>query len=110
MGLHIASASQIKMCAKIKEELDFFGMTFLLCIMTGKTWCSMFAISFRIRLVGGTEKWEDRRDLVFCHMCLVGRMKKWKDGKLIYLVEEKSKRMQKCSLYEYTLMHQLHSI
>ena len=35
MELHIASASQIKMCAKIKEELDFFGMTFLLCIMTG---------------------------------------------------------------------------
>ena len=68
MELHIASASQIKMCAKIKEELDFFGMTFLLCIMTGKTWCSMFAISFRIRLVGGTEKWEDRRDLVFCHV------------------------------------------
>ena len=61
MELHIASASQIKMCAKIKEELDFFGMTFLLCIMTGKTWCSMFAISFRICLVGGMEKWEERK-------------------------------------------------
>ena len=25
--------------------------------------------------------WEDRRNLVFFHMCLVGRMKRWKDKK-----------------------------
>ena len=35
------------------------------------------------------EKWEDRRDLVLSHMCLVGRMKKWRDGRLICLVEKK---------------------
>ena len=28
------------------------------------------------------EKWEDRIDLVFSHFCLVGRMEKWRGGKL----------------------------
>ena len=28
------------------------------------------------------EKWEDRKDLVFSHMCLVERMDKWRDEKL----------------------------
>ena len=46
------------------------------------------------------EKWEDRKwredrkDLVFSHMCLVGRVEKWKDGKLFYLVEKKSERIE----------------
>ena len=40
------------------------------------------------------EKWKDRKDLVFPHMCLVGGMKKWKCGKLFCLVEEKSGRKE----------------
>ena len=39
------------------------------------------------------EKWEDR--LVFSYLCLVGKIKKWRDRKLIYLVEKKNKRMEK---------------
>ena len=31
----------------------------------------------------------DRKDLIFPHVCLVGGMKKWRDRKLICLVEEK---------------------
>ena len=40
------------------------------------------------------EKWKNRKDLVFPHMCLVGGMKKWKGGKLFCLVEEKSGRKE----------------
>ena len=40
------------------------------------------------------EKWEDRKDLVLSHMCLVGRMKKWRDEKLICLVEKKNESME----------------
>ena len=56
--------------------------------------------TFRVRLVGGVEKWEDRKwredrkDLIFSRMCLVGRVEKWKDGKLFCLVEKKSKRIE----------------
>ena len=49
----------------------------------------------RVRLVGGVEKWEDRKYLVFFHVCLVGEMKKWEDGKLFCLVEKKSGRIEK---------------
>ena len=35
------------------------------------------------------EKWEDRKYLVFRHVCLVGWMKKWKGGKFFCLVGEK---------------------
>ena len=37
--------------------------------------------------------WEDKKDFVFL-MCLVGIMKKWKDKKLICLVEMKNERME----------------
>ena len=46
-------------------------------------------ISLRVRLVGGVEKWEDRKGLVFSHVCLVGGMEKWEGGKLFCLVGEK---------------------
>ena len=50
------------------------------------------------------EKWKDRKDLVFSHMCLVERIEKWKDGKLFCLIEKKSERIEnkvgiKISLY-----------
>ena len=40
------------------------------------------------------EKWKDRKDLVFSYMCLVGRVKKWRDGKFFCLVEKKSERIE----------------
>ena len=40
------------------------------------------------------EKWEDKKDLVFPRMCLVGGVEKWEDGKLFYLVEKKSGRIE----------------
>ena len=45
-------------------------------------------------LVRGVEKWEDIKNLVFPHVCLVGRMEKWEGGKLFCLVEEKNWRME----------------
>ena len=45
-------------------------------------------------LVRGVEKWEDIKNLVFPHVCLVGRMEKWEGGKLFYLVKEKNGRME----------------
>ena len=40
------------------------------------------------------EKWEDRKNLVFSHVYLVGGMKKRRDRKIFYLVEEKSGRIE----------------
>ena len=40
------------------------------------------------------EKWEDRKDLVFPHVCLVGWMEKWEGGKLFCLVGKKKGRME----------------
>ena len=34
-------------------------------------------------------KWENRKDFMFSHLCLVGRVEKWRDEKLFYLVENK---------------------
>ena len=62
-------------------------------------------IFLRIRLVGRLgserveneeeiEKWKERRDLVFSHMYLVGKMKKWRDEKFICLVEKKNERIE----------------
>ena len=47
-----------------------------------------------VRFVGGVEKWEDRKDLVFPHVCLVGGVQKWADGKLFCLVGKKKERME----------------
>ena len=40
------------------------------------------------------EKWEDRKDLVFTHVCLVGRVEKWEGRKFSCLVEKKSGRIK----------------
>ena len=40
------------------------------------------------------KKWEDIRYLVFFYMCLVEKMEKWGDRKLIYLVEKKNEMMK----------------
>ena len=40
------------------------------------------------------EKWEDRKNLVFPHVCLVGGVEKWDGGKLFCLVEEKKRRIE----------------
>ena len=40
------------------------------------------------------EKWKDRKNLVFPHVCLVGGVEKWDGGKLFYLVEEKKRRIE----------------
>ena len=56
--------------------------------------------SLRVCLVGGVEKWEDRKlwengkHLVFSHVCLVGGMEKWEGGKLFCLLEKKSERIE----------------
>ena len=39
------------------------------------------------------EKWENRRDLDFAHLCLVAMMEKQRDEKFIYF-EKKNKRME----------------
>ena len=40
------------------------------------------------------EKWKDRKDLAFSHLCLVRRVEKWRDEKLFCLVEIKNERMK----------------
>ena len=40
------------------------------------------------------EKLEDRKDLVFPHLCLVRGVEKWRDVKLFCLVEIKNERMK----------------
>ena len=40
------------------------------------------------------EKWEDRKYLVFPHVCLVEEMEKWENGKLFCLVEKKSGKIE----------------
>ena len=50
------------------------------------------------------EKWEDRKYLVFPHVCLVGGVEKWKGEKFFCLVEKKSERIENvvyinCLLY-----------
>ena len=41
-----------------------------------------------ICLVGRVEKWENKRDLIFSNM------EKWKDKKLIYLIEKKNEMIK----------------
>ena len=40
------------------------------------------------------EKWEDKIDLVFPRMYLVGGMEKWEDRKFFCLIEEKSGKIE----------------
>ena len=39
--------------------------------------------SERIENIGRMEKWEDRKVFSFPHLCLVERVEKWRDGKLL---------------------------
>ena len=52
--------------------------------------------------------WEDRKNLVFPCMCLVGGMEKWEGEKLFCLVKKKYED-RKYSLYKLTLMPLLHN-
>ena len=52
----------------------------------------------------GIERWDDKRDLVFSHMCLVERIEKWRNRKLIYLVGEKKWEDEKWNWYKLTHM------
>ena len=62
------------------------------------------------------EKWEERKDLVFPHVCLVGEVKKWEVGKHFCFIENKSGTMKqkwddrKCSLYKLTIISLLHNM
>ena len=40
------------------------------------------------------EKWENRKNLAFPHVCLVGRVEKMEGVKLFCLVGEKNERME----------------
>ena len=40
------------------------------------------------------EKWEDKKDLVFPRVYLIGEMEKLRDGKLVCLDEKKNERMK----------------
>ena len=40
------------------------------------------------------EKWEDRKDLVFPYMCLVGGVENWEGRKIFCLVGKKKERME----------------
>ena len=46
------------------------------------------------KISGRMKKWEDRKNLVFPHVCLVGGMEKCDSGKLFCLVEKKNGRME----------------
>ena len=61
-------------------------------------------MSIRVHLVEGVEKQEDRKNLVFPYVCLVGQMEKWRDGKKFCLVEYKKWEDRKQSLCKFTLM------
>ena len=58
-----------------------------------------------VRLVGGVEKWEDRKDLVFPHVYLVEGVEKWEGGKLFCLVGEKNGRMENVVYINWLLCH-----
>ena len=55
-------------------------------------------------MVRGLEKWDDRKDLDFSHVYLVGKVEKWEGGKKICLVGEKKREDEKCNLYKLTIM------
>ena len=40
------------------------------------------------------KKWEDKKDLIFPHVYLVGGVEKWEGGKLFCLVREKNGRIE----------------
>ena len=40
------------------------------------------------------KKWENKKDLIFSYMCLVGSVKKLEGEKLFYLVKKKDKMIE----------------
>ena len=52
----------------------------------------------------------DSKYLVFFHLCLVVRMKKLRDEKLICLIENTKQDDRKCSLYKFQLISLAQSI
>ena len=56
-----------------------------------------------MEISGRMEKWEDRKNLVFPHVCLVGGVEKWEDGKLFCLVREKNGKMENVVYLYYYL-------
>ena len=56
------------------------------------------------------KKWDDRKDLIFSHVCMVRRVKKQKDEKLFCLIGKKKRRMKNVVyinrlLYHYYIMY-----
>ena len=45
-------------------------------------------------MVKRMEKWENRKNFSFSHLCLVGRVEKWRDGTLFCLVYIKNERIE----------------
>ena len=70
----------------------------------------------RLRFDGGVEKredgkvWEDGKYLVFPLMCLVGGVEKWEDRKLFCLVREKKEKDAKYNLCKLTTIPLLHNM
>ena len=46
------------------------------------------------KIRGRIENWEDKKYLVYPHMCLIGGVKKWEGEKLFNLVGEKNGKME----------------
>ena len=61
----------------------------------------------RYKISGMMKKWEDRKDLVFPRVGLVGWVEKWENRKLFC---KKSGGMKKCSLYKLTIIPLLHNM
>ena len=55
------------------------------------------------KISGRVEKWKDRKDLVFSHVCLVGGMEKWKGEKKFCLIGEKNGRMENVGYINWLL-------
>ena len=66
----------------------------VLSCLVGKGKWEGFCENLKVCLVGGVEKWEDRKFLVFPCVYLVGGVEKWKSGKLFCLVEKKNERIE----------------
>ena len=55
------------------------------------------------------EKWENRKDLVFPHVCLVGGVEKWEGGKTFLFGWREKEEDGKCSLYKLTIIPLLYN-
>ena len=77
----------------LSNEREKVEIAYVMSASLGSVWLKQWK-SRRIENGEEIEKWEDRRDLVFSHLCLVERMKKWRDEKFICLVWKKNERME----------------